>query len=71
MSKFTKGSVDYEISNEENVQYNIPSSRTYHASTLVDRFMVIVGGESSSSDLNDLWALDLDSKKWHKPEIRG
>jgi hypothetical protein len=33
--------------------------------------MVIVGGESSSSDLNDLWALDLENKKWYKPSING
>lgn len=37
-----------------------PDPRTYHASTLVDKYMIIVGGESiSSGDLNDLWALDL------------
>ena len=33
--------------------------------------MVVVGGESCSSDLNDLWALDLENKKWLKPEIQG
>ena len=40
----------------------IPSARTYHASTLVEKYMVVVGGESGSSDLNDFWALDLESK---------
>jgi N-acetylneuraminic acid mutarotase len=49
----------------------MPSPRTYHASTLVDRFMVVVGGESNSSDLNDFWALDLEQKKWYKPDIFG
>jgi hypothetical protein len=29
--------------------------------------MVIIGGESSSSDLNDVWALNLDTKFWYKP----
>jgi len=49
----------------------IPSPRTYHASTLVDRFMIVVGGESNSSDLNDFWTLDLESKRWIRPEIQG
>ena len=49
----------------------IPTARTYHAATLVDKYMIIVGGESSSSDLNDLWALDLELKKWFKPSIEG
>jgi hypothetical protein len=34
--------------------------------------MIIVGGESiSSGDLNDFWALDLESKVWTKPEMEG
>ena len=34
--------------------------------------MIIVGGESiSSGDLNDLWALDLNSMSWIKPDITG
>jgi hypothetical protein len=49
----------------------IPVPRTYHAATLVGKYMVIIGGESSSSDLNDIWALDLESKKWFKPSIDG
>ena len=32
--------------------------------------MVIIGGESNT-DLNDLWALDLDSQTWIKPEVAG
>jgi len=47
----------------------IPSARTYHASTLVDKYMIVVGGESNSSDLNDLWALDLEQKKWFRPDV--
>ena len=54
-----------------NSNMSFPVPRTYHAATLVDRFMIIVGGESNSSDLNDLWALDLDAEKWHKPNIVG
>ena len=49
----------------------MPKPRTYHATTLVDKFMVIVGGESNSSDLNDLWAQDLDTKQWYKPIVIG
>ena len=49
----------------QQMSQKIPSPRTYHASTLVDKFMVVVGGESGSSDLNDFWALDLESKQWH------
>lgn len=33
--------------------------------------MVVVGGESNSSDLGDLWVLDLESKCWKQPEIDG
>jgi hypothetical protein len=33
--------------------------------------MIVVGGESGSSDLNDFWALDLENKKWIEPEIAG
>jgi len=33
--------------------------------------MVVIGGESNSADLNDCWALDLESFLWIKPEIRG
>lgn len=59
------------IESEEGEEVMIPSSRTYHASTLVDRYMVVVGGESNSSDLNDLWTLDLELKKWIRPEVQG
>lgn len=46
----------------------IPSPRTYHASCLLGKYMIIVGGEANS-DLKDLWALDLEERLWHKPEI--
>ena len=46
----------------------MPSPRTYHASCLLGKFMVTVGGEANT-DLRDLWALDLDAKKWYKPEL--
>lgn len=32
--------------------------------------MVVLGGESAS-DLNDFWALDLENRKWHKPDVIG
>jgi hypothetical protein len=37
----------------------LPLSRTYHAACLVDKYMVISGGEASA-DMQDMWALDLD-----------
>lgn len=46
----------------------VPMARTYHASCLVQNFMVVIGGEASS-DLRDFWALDLDSNTWFKPDI--
>lgn len=49
---------------------DFPSQRTYHAATLVERFMVVLGGETQS-DLNDFWALDLESRTWHKPDVLG
>ena len=30
--------------------------------------MITIGGEANS-DLKDLWAFDLDKKKWYKPDI--
>lgn len=32
--------------------------------------MVVLGGETQS-DLNDFWALDLESRTWHKPDVVG
>lgn len=46
----------------------MPSPRTYHASCLLGKFMITIGGEATS-DLKDLWALDLEEKIWYKPEI--
>lgn len=37
----------------------IPSARTYHASCLLNKYMITIGGEANS-DLKDFWALDLD-----------
>lgn len=42
----------------------IPQARTYHASCLVDNFMVVIGGEATS-DLRDFWALDLNTNTWY------
>lgn len=44
--------------------------RTYHASCLIDKYMVVIGGEAVS-DQSDLWALDLEQGLWHKPDVRG
>lgn len=46
----------------------MPSARTYHASCLVGKFMIVTGGEANS-DLNDMWALDLEDQIWYKPEL--
>jgi len=35
----------------------MPSARTYHASTVVQDTMFVIGGEADS-DLNDLWAFN-------------
>ena len=55
----------------DTVGTDILPGRTYHASTIVHKYMIVVGGESGSSDLNDFWALDLESKKWIQPDIDG
>jgi hypothetical protein len=50
----------------------VPEARTYHAATLIQNYMIIVGGESiSSGDLNDFWALDLETSSWIKPDVTG
>lgn len=47
----------------------LPLARTYHASCLVQNYMVVIGGEASA-DLKDFWALDLDNNTWRKPEVQ-
>jgi hypothetical protein len=42
----------------------IPSPRTYHASTVIADYMVVIGGEADS-DLNDLWMLNFDDFIWY------
>jgi hypothetical protein len=42
----------------------VPQARTYHAACLVDKYMIISGGEAASSDLQDVWALDLELCVW-------
>jgi hypothetical protein len=46
----------------------MPSQRTYHASCLLGKFMIVIGGEANS-DLKDLWAFDLEEREWFQPEI--
>jgi len=31
--------------------------------------MVVVGGEAHNTDMNDMWALDLEIRKWQKLTI--
>jgi len=33
--------------------------------------MVVSGGEANNTDLNDMWALDLDRTRWYKFELMG
>lgn len=43
----------------------VPLARTYHASCLVGRFMIVLGGEAALlADLQDVWALDLETTRW-------
>jgi hypothetical protein len=46
----------------------IPCPRTYHASCLLDKYMIVSGGESNG-DLKDLWMYDLEYYNWIKPQI--
>ena len=48
----------------------VPEARTYHASCLVNQFMIVIGGEANS-DLKDFWALNLDTNCWFKPQVEG
>lgn len=46
-----------------------PCPRTYHAATIVDKFMVVMGGEGSDC-LNDIHLLNLESMTWYQPNIK-
>ena len=44
----------------------VPIARTYHASCLVGKYMVVSGGEAAVlADLQDMWAFDLELRIWH------
>lgn len=47
----------------------LPQPRTYHASCLVGRFMVVIGGESNNTDMQDLWVLDVEDGRWYQLSI--
>ena len=47
----------------------MPSPRTYHASCLVDKYMVVSGGEANNTDMTDMWALDIEEGRWCQFEI--
>lgn len=47
----------------------MPCARTYHASCLVANYMVISAGEANNTDLNDMWALDLENARWYKLDL--
>jgi hypothetical protein len=46
-----------------------PTSRTYHAATLVDKFMVVVAGEGVDC-MNDIHLLNLENMTWYQPKIK-
>ena len=46
-----------------------PSERTYHASCLVEKFMIVSGGEANNTDLSDMWAFNILDKTWYELEI--
>jgi hypothetical protein len=46
---------------------NNPLARTYHASCLLDKFMIVSGGEAQIlADLQDLWAFNLETREWRE-----
>lgn len=47
----------------------LPLPRTYHASCLVGNLMVVIGGESNNTDMQDLWVLDVVAGRWHQINI--
>ena len=47
----------------------MPAQRTYHASCLLDKYMIVSGGEANNTDLCDLWALDLEIGIWFQLEL--
>lgn len=49
----------------------MPCPRTYHASCLAGHYMIVSGGEANNTDLNDMWALDLNRACWFKFELAG
>ena len=51
------------------LENSTPSARTYHASCLVKKFMVVSGGEANNTDLSDLWAFNILDKTWYELEI--
>jgi len=47
----------------------MPQPRTYHASCLVNQFMVVIGGEANNTDMSDFWALDMEKGRWYHLEL--
>ena len=47
----------------------IPEPRTYHASCLLNEFMIVSAGEVNGQDSQDLWALNLETGFWYKVAI--
>lgn len=57
----------YELYQVE-TQGEHPCKRTYHASCLVEKFMVVTWGEGKSP-LKDIYLLNLDELTWYCPKI--
>ena len=50
----------------QKVSGTIPAPRTYHASCIVGKYMIVCGGEAAASDLADIYALNLETLVWYK-----
>lgn len=49
-----------------------PTQRHSHSSTILNQKLYVFGGLSgTSTSYNDLWALDLNTKKWSRPATTG
>lgn len=50
----------------------LPQQRHSHSCAIIEHKLYIFGGLSATStSYNDLWALDLTTKRWHRPTCTG
>jgi N-acetylneuraminic acid mutarotase len=49
-----------------------PCKRNNHAGDIIGKYLVIIGGESTQGmDLNDFYFLDLETRIWTCPKVKG